>query len=204
MQHQSITDILQSDLENNENVRRIFQRYEKRVARFIKSEIPMWLNRRLDAEILAETSLREGLRLAKDGELIVVKSSVFLAALITIARRRVVDAIRFETWEKRDVRRDDQGADVSERLIVGREIMTPEDEAIVNETHERFLAELKNEPDERRIFINVAHFCRELKPTQIESELEPNGFERLSAPTIRRYLDKTRARLQRLMQSDGY
>jgi len=202
MPTQSTTDLLHSDLENNENVRRLFKRFEKQVAEFIKAEIPESLKRRLDVDLLAETSLREGLRVAKDGELIVVKSAVFLAALLTIAHRRVVDAIRFQTREKRDARRDDSGTDVSERLIIGRESMTPEQEAIVSETYERCLAELKNEPDERRVFINMLGFCRELKAVQIAHELEKHGFEKLSAPTIRTYLDQTRARIRRLMPND--
>ena len=202
MPTQSITDILQSDLENNENVRLLFKQYEKVVARFIKARIPKSLQRRLDADLLAQTSLREGIRVAKDGELTAVKSSVFLCALLTIAHRRIVDAIRFETREKRDARRDDSGSDFDARLIVGRESVTPEEAAIVSETYERCLAELKNELDERRVFINMLGFCFELNAVQIARELKAQGFEKLSAPTIRTYLDQTRARIQRLMPND--
>ncbi|QDT52795.1 hypothetical protein Pan44_08070 [Caulifigura coniformis] len=196
MSERTITDVLQGDLSDNDNIRWLYDQLIAEVEASVEKHLPEELNSRVTARAMAETSLRRAIERAKRDQAYIQSSDVFRALLFRIAQRVRCNAIRYEKAKQRDARRDVGGSDAV--VHVTRDVIAPDEKAAMREVVRATISELLNEDEIERMLHNLLGLVVGMNAAEIEDVLSrhPERFKGYRQPTIRSQIKRARDRVR--------
>jgi hypothetical protein len=193
------TDVLNGDLNNNENVKWLYDRFIEDLESFAKNQIGEDFRRYFDEQDIAETAFRQALDRMHSDSNYVRNSLVFRTLLYQVARRAIAKKIRFYTKESGDVSLETIPASAFGDVIVDSKPLTPDEQVSVREEMRNGLGMLIQEKDPMRMLINLFGVAMELKASDIAEILKdlPEKQRTIpSLPTIRLQIERTQERLR--------
>lgn len=189
------TNVLKGDLNDNENVQWLHDRYKEELLAFVDASVADAYQHRIHQEGIAETSFRQALdRFQKDPRY-TRTSSAFRGLLYLIARREIADQIRIVRDPSQETSLDASVGDV----FVDPDPLTPDQKSSLREEMRKSLAALIQETDLVRTLINVFGAGMELNASDIAEILkELPGQPRIpTPPTIRAQIERARERARK-------
>lgn len=200
MADRNTTDVLQGDLNANESVAWILQRFHGVVKKFVIERLSEECRRRADVEQIVETSLRRALQAAQSDPKWRDSSDTFVGLLKTIAKRCVASEARHQTTQGRNAGRE---VALAEDEPLNRQDVKsgdPAKRAEFKEAVKIILSNLLQEKDEERRLINLLGIGLELNAGEIQAILQehPDKFSVRSLPTIRTQIETARKRITEL------
>ncbi len=187
MTDRNTTDVLQGDLDDNENVRWLTERFRGTVRAVIQANIPQSLRGQYDVEVAIETSLRQGLVAARDEEAYRVSSDVFRALVRSIASKKRADQLRRLGSQSRDAKRELPSAEGKGFEIPDFRNLSGLEAAMIQELWEIRIKNLTKEADPVRREINLLAIGENMNAREIIEHLNarPEKFDVPSDPTVR-------------------
>lgn len=192
------TDVLRGDLNDNENVRWLYQRFIGELNSFVERRISAEYRRRVDGQAISDTSFRQALERAKGDPDRLRTSETFRGLLYCIARREIVDQIEWNSTGGRTIKQETDLGDAFENISVSSTPFSPAQKLSIDEVMRRVISELLQESDQVRMLINVLGVGLELNANAIAEILTdlPHQPRVPSLPTIRLQIARARERVR--------
>lgn len=186
------TDVLQGDLDDNENVRWLMDRFRRTVCAVINANIPQKLRAQYDVELAIETTLRQGLVAARYEEAYRVSSAAFRALLLSIAINKRADQLRRLGSQGRDISREEPSSEAKGFVIPDFRNLSADETAMLHEFLALRIKNLMNEEDPVRQQINMLAIGHNMNAREIIEHLKarPEGFRVPSEPTVRKQIER--------------
>lgn len=194
MTDRNTTDVLKGDLDDDENVRWLSERFRGTVRAVIQANIPSHLQKNYDVEAAIETTLRQGLVAARNKDAYRASSDVFRGLVRSIAKKKRADQLRRMGSQSRDVSREEPSSEHKGFVIPDFRNLAPDEAAMLQEFLELRIKNLMKEEDPVRQQINLLAIGQDMNAREIIEHLKarPEGFRVPSEPTVRKQIDRAK------------
>lgn len=209
MTARNTTDVLRGDLNDNENVKWLYERFIEELDAFVGNRISEEIQRHVDEEGIAETSFRQAVDRLKTDPKYARKSAAFRALLYRIAHCEIANQVRTHKTQSRDITRESQSDSLVEEVVVDSDPLKPDEKVSVREEMREGIKFLLQEEKPVLMIINLLGIVMELPASDIreilkgmppEGETSEKPRKPPSEPTIRLQLDRTRERIRRMQK----
>lgn len=198
MTNRNTTDILKSDLDDDDNVRWLYERFIEETKHAIEARMPDALMGRIEVESLASTTLRQAIESIKQNAIHRGSSSLFRALCLKIAKNELLNVVESLKTQMRDVSRETQSDHGTPKAPIGRRHSELK-KAEINDLLKKTIIELLQEKKQVDTLINLLGVALELKANAIQEILmqHPDNLSVPSLPTIRSQIEAARERVMK-------